>query len=308
METRSDPPGFRPESAFAEAAGRFFELLKAFGLPSAAQPGDWSRLAAPLAGQFEQWLRMSQAGGPWGAALAAMMPGFGAAAPGAAMPGFGATAMPGFAAGTAIPGFGFAMPGFGAPAGAAFGAPPLGPAAAATSDAPRAFELMARLAQVQGQLAAHWSEIANSAAQRFVARLGAAAGPPATVEQALKLYELWVSCAEEAYAATVHKEDYARLQSELANTSAALLVEQRRHAEGVARAFGLPTRSELDALRRELQELRSSLAARQAPAGTAAGAGGGGGGGARARTPPPKPRRPPSGRASRARGGRGSRR
>jgi hypothetical protein len=300
METRSDPPGFRPEGAFAEAAGRFFELLKAFGLPSAAQPGDWSRLAAPLAGQFEQWLRMSQAGGPWGAALAAMMPGFGAAAPGAAMPGF--------AAGTAIPGFGFAMPGFGAPAGAAFGAPPLGPAAAATSDAPRAFELMARLAQVQGQLAAHWSEIANSAAQRFVARLGAAAGPPATVEQALKLYELWVSCAEEAYAATVHKEDYARLQSELANTSAALLVEQRRHAEGVARAFGLPTRSELDALRRELQELRSSLAARQAPAGTAAGAGGGGGGGARARTPPPKPRRPPSGRASRARGGRGSRR
>ncbi len=304
METRSDPPGFRPEGAFAEAAGRFFELLKAFGLPSAAQPGDWSRLAAPLAGQFEQWLRMSQAGGPWGAALAAMMPGFGAAAPGAAMPGFGATAMPGFAAGTAIPGFGFAMPGFGAPAGAAFGAPPLGPAAAATSDAPRAFELMARLAQVQGQLAAHWSEIANSAAQRFVARLGAAAGPPATVEQALKLYELWVSCAEEAYAATVHKEDYARLQSELANTSAALLVEQRRHAEGVARAFGLPTRSELDALRRELQELRSSLAARQAPAGTAAGAGGG----ARPRKPPPKPRRPPSGRASRARGGRGSRR
>jgi hypothetical protein len=290
METPSDPPGFRPETAFADAAGRFFELLKAFGLPSATQPGDWSRLAAPLAGQFEQWLRMSQAGGPWGAALAATMPAFGAAAPGAAMPGFGA----------------WAMPGFGGPAAGGFGAPPLGPAAAQTSDGQRAFELMGRLAQVQGQLAAHWSEIANSAAQRFVARLGSAAGPPATVEQALKVYELWVSCAEEAYAATVHKEDYARLQSELANTSAALLVEQRRHAEAVARAFGLPTRSELDALRRELQELRASLGARHAPAGarTAAGAGGG----ARSRTPPPKPRRAPTGGASRARGGRGSRR
>jgi poly[(R)-3-hydroxyalkanoate] polymerase subunit PhaE len=299
METPSDPPGFRPESAFAEAAGRFFELLKAFGLPSAAQPADWSRLAAPLAGQFEQWLRMSQAGGPWGAAVAGMMPGFGAAAPGAAMPGFGAAA----------------MPGFGVPGAGAFGAPPFGPAAAQTSDGQRAFELMARLAQVQGQLAVHWSEIANSAAQRFVARLGGAAGPPATVEQALKLYELWVSCAEEAYAATVHKEDYARLQSELANTSAALLVEQRRQAESVARAFGLPTRSELDGLHRQLQELRASLAARGArhsTAGAGAGARAGGraraGAGARPGTPPPKPRRAPSGRAARARGGRGSRR
>jgi Poly(R)-hydroxyalkanoic acid synthase subunit (PHA_synth_III_E) len=292
METPSDPPGFRPESAFAEAAGRFFELLKAFGLPSAAQPGDWSRLAAPLAGQYEQWLRMSQAGGPWGAALAATMPAFGAAAPGAAMPGFGT----------------WAMPGFGGPAAGGFGAPPLGPAAAQSGDGQRAFELMGRLAQLQGQLAGHWSEIANSAAQRFVARLGSAAGPPATVDQALKVYELWVSCAEEAYAATVHKEDYARLQSELANTSAALLVEQRRHAEAVARAFGLPTRSELDALRRELQELRSSLGARRAPAGAGARTAAGARGGARPRNPPPKPRRAPSGRASRARGGRGSRR
>lgn len=292
METPSDPPGFRPESAFAEAAGRFFELLKAFGLPSAAQPGDWSRLAAPLAGQFEQWLRMSQAGGPWGAALAATMPAFGAAAPGAATPGFGT----------------WAMPGFGGPAAGGFGAPPLGPVAAQSGDGQRAFELMGRLAQLQGQLATHWSEIANSAAQRFVARLGSAAGPPATVDQALKVYELWVSCAEEAYAATVHKEDYAHLQSELANTSAALLVEQRRHAEAVARAFGLPTRSELDALRRELQELRSSLGARHAPAGAGARTAAGSRGGARPRNPPPKPRRAPTGGATRARGGRGSRR
>ena len=286
METPSDPPGFNPESAFNEAAGRFFELLKAFGLPAAGQAPDWSRLAAPLASQFEQWLRMSQAGGPWGAAAAAM-PGFGAAAPAAAMPGFSAAAMPGFAPSTSAPGFGFAMPG---------GPPPLGPAA--SPDAQRAWELMARLAQVQGQLAAYWSEIASGAAQRFVARVGSAAAAPATVEQALKLYELWVACAEEAYAATVHKEDYARLQSELANTSAALLVEQRRHAETLARAFGLPTRSEVDALHRQLQELQTSLAARGAP----------GGGRPRPRTPPAKPRRAASARVARPRGRRGPRR
>jgi len=286
METPSDPPGFSPESAFSEAAGRFLELLKAFGLPAAGQVPDWSRLALQLAGQFEQWLRMSQAGGPWGAATAAM-------------PGFGAAAMPGFAPGTSAPGFGFAMPGFAMPGFAvpptgAYGPPPLGPAA--SHDAQRAWELMARLAQLQGQLAVYWSEIASGAGQRFVARLGSAAAAPATVEQALKLYEQWVACAEEAYAATVHKEDYARLQSELANTSAALLVEQRRHAETLARAFGLPTRTEVDALHQQLQQLQASLAARDAP------------GAERPRSPPAKPRRTASARAARPRGRRGPRR
>jgi hypothetical protein len=126
---------------------------------------------------------------------------------------------------------------------------------------PPGFELLGRLAQLQGELAKHWSEIATSAAQRFIARLGTVPGAPATPQEALKLYELWVNCAEEAYAATVHKEDFARLQAELANTSAALLAEQRQQAETVVRAFGLPTRNEVDALYTQLKELREQLAA-----------------------------------------------
>jgi Poly(R)-hydroxyalkanoic acid synthase subunit (PHA_synth_III_E) len=220
--------GFKPEAAFAAAAERFFELLKTFGTGAAGQLPDGSSLAAPLAQQFEQWLRLSQSAGPW------------------------------FAAGGA---------GFGAPAGLAAAAPgafgplPLGPAAAPAGDAARTFELLSRLTQLQGQLAAHWSEVANTAARRFVARLGATAGTPPTADQAMKLYELWVNCAEEAYAATVHKADFSRLQAEIANTSAALLVEQRRHAEALVRAFGLPTRNEVDALYAQVKELRRQLAA-----------------------------------------------
>jgi poly[(R)-3-hydroxyalkanoate] polymerase subunit PhaE len=228
METPFTSAGFRPEAAFASAAERFFELLKIFGTPPAGQAPNWSSLAAPLAGQFEQWLRLSQAAGPW------------------------------FAAGGG--GWGAAPAGFSAPAAAAFGPLPLGPAAAQAGGAQRTWELWGRLAQLQTQLAAHWSEIANTAAQRFVARLGSAAGAPATPEQALKLYELWVDCAEQAYAATVHKEDFARLQAEMANTSAALLVEQRRHAETLVRAFGLPTRNEVDALYGQVKDLRRQLA------------------------------------------------
>ena len=231
METPFTYAAFKPDAAFAGAAERFLELLRSFGMPGAGAAGagrDWSSLAAPLAGQFEQWLKTSQSAGPWFAAANAA-----ASGPGA--------------------GVGAAQAGF-------FGPLPLGAGAAPQQDAQRTWDLVARLAQLQGQLASHWSEIAGTAARRFVARLGAMAGGAPSLDNALKLYELWVSCAEESYAATVRKDDFCRLQAELANTSAALLVEQRRHAETLVRAFGLPSRNEVDALYAQLKDLRRQLA------------------------------------------------
>jgi hypothetical protein len=235
MDNPYTSTGPKPEAALA-AAERFFELLKSFGLAGGGQAANWSSLAGPLAGQFEQWLRLSQSAGPWFAQSAAGWPG--TAAPFTA-PGFNPTAF--------------------TPPTATLGSLPLGPSAVSSGELQRVWELWSKLAQLQAQLAAHWSEIANNAAKRFVARLGAAAAAPATPEQALKLYELWVDCAEEAYAATVHRDDFARLQAELANTSAALLVEQRKQAEALVRAFGLPTRNEVDALYAQMKELRRQL-------------------------------------------------
>ena len=229
--------GSRAEEAFAGAAERFFELLRTFGLPPGGKVPDWSSLTAPLAREFEQWLRLSQSAAPWFAAAAGAT---------------GAGSSGGTAAGAGTP--------FAAASSWPFGALPLGPMAAQGGDTHRLFELLGHLAQLQGRLAVHWSEIAQHAARRFVARLGGAAVVPATPDQALKLYELWVSCAEEAYAATVHQDDFSRLQAELANTSAALLVEQRRQAETLVRAFGLPSRSELDALDAQVKEMRRQLA------------------------------------------------
>jgi Poly(R)-hydroxyalkanoic acid synthase subunit (PHA_synth_III_E) len=254
--------GVKPEAALA-AAERFFELLKSFGVSGTGQAPNWSSVAAPLAGQFEQWLRLSQSAGPWFAASAAAWPGGAPSnAPGFKTAGFNPASFA--AAAFNAPPFdaaGFAATGYTSPAAAAFGPLPLGPSAAGVGgEAQRIFDLWGKLAHLQAQLAGHWSEIANAAAQCFVSRLGSASAAPATPEQALKLYELWVECAEEAYAATVHKDDFARLQSELANTSAALLVEQRRHAESLVRAFGLPTRNEVDALYGQLKELRRQLA------------------------------------------------
>jgi hypothetical protein len=223
---------FRPEAAFAGAAERFFELMKSFVPQTAGGEGatasDPAAFAGALARQYEEWLRTTQSAGSWFAGPAA---GAGVA-PGAFAP--GATAWP-------------------------FAPLPLGVGAANAAEGQRTWELIAQLAQLQAQLAAHWHEIATTASQQFVARLGTVSAEVPTLERSLRLYELWVDCAEEAYAATAHRDDFARLQSQLANASAALLVEQRRHAETLARAFGLPTRTEVDALHAQLKELQRRL-------------------------------------------------
>src|SRR5262249_32682457 len=226
MQTPGTGTSFKPEEAYAAAAERFFELMKTFGM-TAGMTTDWKAVAAPLAAQFERWLQMSQGAVPWSGIAAGGTPG--------------------------------SLFGLGVPGAAAFGPLPVGPAAVQGAEMPRTFELLSRLGQLQAELAKHWSEGATTAAQRFIGRRATLPAAPASPQQALKLYELWVSCAEEAYAHTVHRQDFARLQAELANTSAALIAEQRQQAETLVRSFGLPTRTEIDALYTQLKELRRQL-------------------------------------------------
>jgi polyhydroxyalkanoate synthase subunit PhaE len=254
MSTPFTAGPFRPDAMFAGAAAGFYELLKAFGAhtgAAAGAPPDFSSLARALGAQFEQWLKSSQLSGP---SL------------------------------------------WGIPPTAAAGGLAPGPAFASAPDARAAWDLLVRLAQLQAQLGAQWGEIASQCAQRFAARAAAAgagiAGAGAlTPDGALKLYELWVDCAEEAYAARVRTDEFASLQAQLANTTAELLLLQRRQAEQIARAWGLPTREELDGLERQLQELRAELEqseARRAPS---------------ARRPPkPRPRAAAKRRTARRRG------
>jgi hypothetical protein len=202
MSTPFTAGAFRPEAMFAGAAAGFYELLRSFGAHAggrAAEAPDLGSLASALGGQFEQWLKYSQA--------------------------------PGFAPGAAF-------------------APPEGRAL---------WDLVMQLAQLQAQLGAQWSEIANGTAQRFLERARTAGVVALTSESALKLYELWVECAEEAYAARVRTDEFASLQARLTNTAAQLLLAQRHQAEQLARAWGLPNREDIEALERALRELREQV-------------------------------------------------
>lgn len=254
------------DAAFTAAAAQFFDLLRTFtAQPTApqAQPPDWTSFGSLLAGQFERWLRSSPAAG---------------------------------ASFAAASGFSGAMPGW--PPGAL----PLGPAAAQGADAQSAWELLVKLGELQGELARHWGAIAQDSAQRFIARMRARGAADFSAEGVLALYETWVACAEEAYADRVRQEDFCRLQAQLTNTAMALLLAQRKQAEGAARGLGLPTREEAEAMQREIRELRRELEERTRPLGR---------GGARRAAAPrrkkPRPSKRPAAAGGRSRRGGGRR-
>ena len=210
MEISPEPGTSKLDASFSEAAERFLELIRAFGTEVAGQAEssrDGSSLARRLADELERWLRTSSSTQAW----------------------YGPNG-----------GFGGAWPPW------PFAALPIGPRAEQPQDSQRTLELLARFAQLQAQLALHWSEIARNSAEQFAARLGAS----------------WTGSlqfAERAYADSVRKDEFCRLQAELANTATALLLQQRKQAETLARAFGMPTRTEVDALHRRLRELQSEL-------------------------------------------------
>lgn len=85
-------------------------------------------------------------------------------------------------------------------------------------------QLLARWMQLQAQLAACWDGLARDIAAKYLARAGEGAGNRAP-HQARRLLDLWVDCAEEAYAAVVHSDAYCKVQAEAINTAAALLAD-----------------------------------------------------------------------------------
>jgi class III poly(R)-hydroxyalkanoic acid synthase PhaE subunit len=99
------------------------------------------------------------------------------------------------------------------------------------------------------------SAVATDAVDKLLAALAGpeASGPPVTSLR--QLHDLWVECAERSYATAVHSEDFAAAQAELLAALVEMRFEQRRQIEEWARAFNLPTRSEIDAIHKRLHEL-----------------------------------------------------
>jgi hypothetical protein len=89
------------------------------------------------------------------------------------------------------------------------------------------------------------------------ARQRAQAGKP--LREPRELYDLWVDCGEETYAQMAHSEAYCELQARFANAAIELRARQQAVIERAAKQFGMPTRSELDSVHRQLRALRAEL-------------------------------------------------
>ena len=112
------------------------------------------------------------------------------------------------------------------------------------------------------------TKVGARAFELLTARLLAMAKEEELVDSVRAAYDLWVDCAEEAYADVASGDEFPRIQARLTNT----LMDLKRHVqqlvEELQAALNVPTRGELNTthsrvqgLRRELRELRDQVEA-----------------------------------------------
>jgi hypothetical protein len=75
------------------------------------------------------------------------------------------------------------------------------------------------------------------------------------------LYDLWVDGAEEAYAQIALSDEFRQVYGAMVNAQSRVRQLQQEQLEAVCRELGMPTRSEVTALGKRLQEMRRELRA-----------------------------------------------
>ena len=78
------------------------------------------------------------------------------------------------------------------------------------------------------------------------------------------LYDLWVDGAEEAYAQIALSDEFRHVYGSMVNAQSRVRQLQQEQLEAVCRELGMPTRSEVTALGKRLQEMRRELRAASA--------------------------------------------
>ncbi|MCE5233454.1 MAG: class III poly(R)-hydroxyalkanoic acid synthase subunit PhaE [Mizugakiibacter sp.] len=102
--------------------------------------------------------------------------------------------------------------------------------------------------------------------ERLEARLAERAEPGRQVDSLRALYDLWVDAAEEAYAEVALSPEFGEVYGALVDAQMRVRALLQDQVEGLARQFGMPTRSEVNAIGQRLQEVRRELRARSGDA------------------------------------------
>jgi len=80
--------------------------------------------------------------------------------------------------------------------------------------------------------------------------------PGRAIDSPRALYDLWVDCAEEAYAEIALSDEFAKAYGELANAQMRMRSHIQAEVERIGTDLGMPTRSELNSVHQRLHDLR----------------------------------------------------
>ena len=107
------------------------------------------------------------------------------------------------------------------------------------------------------------------AIEKMQARLSKLTAPGQQIESLKVLYDLWVDCAEEAYAEIALSEEFREAYGEMVNTQIRVRQLQQEQTEYLCQQLGIPTRSDVSSLGERLHALRREM--RQGKTATPAG-------------------------------------
>ncbi len=95
--------------------------------------------------------------------------------------------------------------------------------------------------------------------ERLQDKLSRHAEPGRQIDSLKALYDLWVDCAEEAYAEIALSDEFREAYGEMVNAQMRVRHLQQQQTEQLCKELGMPTRSEVFSLGERLQQLRRDL-------------------------------------------------
>ena len=125
----------------------------------------------------------------------------------------------------------------------------------------RTAEAWRRIDDAQRRLQRLWSDALREAATAFAARLAPLQAAALSAEAMRKLYDMWIECAEEAYARAAHGDAFCSALSEFVNAGSQWRRELQASIEHSAKLLDLPTRSEINTLMHRLRSVEEQLRA-----------------------------------------------
>jgi class III poly(R)-hydroxyalkanoic acid synthase PhaE subunit len=110
--------------------------------------------------------------------------------------------------------------------------------------------------QASQEYAEALSKVGSDTVNRLQSKLMSLTGSENPVSTLRELYDLWVDCAEDAYAELVNSDEYSQINARLVNTLMAYKQQARRMIDDTLGMMNMPTRRELDSVHKRLHDVK----------------------------------------------------